>query len=161
MTPSTTLRPRCLAPSSELWRREDFCGSDALNVSLPEIVKKVSSQTGWNFDMTPTYVPVDHFQQIIWGDPRVAGRPKMLQRAAASGLVETAWQAHGGGPRFITPKDIPMVAAGMGSGDFRWAIAGMGRRKSRRSSPSADTRHPSSPNGVAERVGIPAAPRFG
>ena len=66
------------------------------------------------------YIPaidVNELNQVIWRDPRVAGRLDPGMQAATTGLITGA--AHLPGRRqtqFITPMDIGRVAAGMGTG---------------------------------------------
>jgi hypothetical protein len=66
-----------------------------------------------------SYIPVDKFKDVVYGDPNVASSLSRRTQAAAVGLVESA--NHLPGRRYndlpiVTPNDIARVAVGMGSG---------------------------------------------
>lgn len=72
-------------------------------------------------------INVNEFNQVIWGDPRVSNRLDPALQAAATGLVEgAAHLSDNDGARFVTPKDVGRLAAGMGSGYLSGAIVGKG-----------------------------------
>lgn len=95
---------------------------------VPEIWKQAASRTGFELEAAdfypPPIIPVDAFNQRIYQDPFVASRLSPPMQAAASGLLEAAYQARGGGPRLIGPADIARISAGMGSGYLAGAIVG-------------------------------------
>ncbi len=70
--------------------------------------------------MTPV-IPVDAFNRIVWHDPDVAGRLDLPEQVALTSLVGGA--AKRTGNPFVTPADVGMIAAGMGSGYMSgWAV---------------------------------------
>jgi hypothetical protein len=66
----------------------------------------------------PTVVPVDHFKDMIYGDPDVAGRLHPREQAAAVGLIEGAQNLPGrkSGLPLVTASDVGRMAVGLGSG---------------------------------------------
>jgi hypothetical protein len=85
--------------------------------------KHPMTDSALNFSMTKessfSYIPVDKFKEVVYGDPNVASSLSRRTQAAAVGLVESA--NHLPGRRYndfpiVTPNDIARVAVGMGSG---------------------------------------------
>lgn len=67
----------------------------------------------------------DHFNQLIWQDPWVAGPLKPRLQAAASGLITGAANLPGKeNSRLVTPMDVGRMAAGMGAGYMAGAFVG-------------------------------------
>lgn len=72
-------------------------------------------------------IPVDAFNRVIWGDPRVATRLDSPTQAAASSIVTTASRFGQPGFQsspFVTPGQIGALAVGMGSGYISGALVG-------------------------------------
>ncbi len=71
-------------------------------------------------------INVNEFNQIVWTDPRVAGRLSPVMQAATSGLLTGAATLAGqdGQAKLITPWDVGRMAAGMGSGFLSGALVG-------------------------------------
>jgi hypothetical protein len=111
--------PYCLVNAS--------LGERQLSKIIEESIKQAIYEdggSGWDTDLSPTFIPIDSLNHSLFNDPRVSSTLSMPMRAATSGLVETAWRQGGSGPRFVTPADMAMVAAGMGSGYLSGAIVG-------------------------------------
>lgn len=94
--------------------------------SLQRDYEKVASHQFMTGLGTFRPLDVDAFNQVIWQDPRVAGRLPAPIQAAATGAATSAANLPGkpAGTRYITPLDMGRVAAGMGSGFLSGAIAG-------------------------------------
>jgi hypothetical protein len=70
-------------------------------------------------------IDVANFNDMIWGDPRVAEPLTPPQQAAASGMMMGAANLPGKySPRFVTPLDMGRMAAGMGSGYLSGMMVG-------------------------------------
>jgi hypothetical protein len=72
-------------------------------------------------------VPVDAFNRVIWGDPRVANRLDTPTQAAASAMMASASRMGMPGLQqsaFVTPGQVGALAMGMGSGYLSGAIVG-------------------------------------
>jgi hypothetical protein len=99
---------------------------------LCEQTKTAYSDTGFDVGLEPLpEISVDDFKHTVWLDPRVASQLSTPVRAAASGLLESAWYARelrdpqqGRGPRLVGPADIARITAGMGTGYFSGALVG-------------------------------------
>jgi hypothetical protein len=99
--------------------------------NIPEVpldYKAAASRTGFEFE-APGFgpapvIPLDAFNATLFQDPRVSSQLNPAMQAAASGLLEAAYQSRGGGPRLISPADIARISAGMGSGYLSGAIVG-------------------------------------
>lgn len=96
---------------------------------VPECWKEAASRTGFEFEQPgfgppPPIIPIDAFNQQIYQDPYISSQLSPPMQAAASGLMEAAYQTRGGGPRLIGPADIARISAGMGSGYLAGAIVG-------------------------------------
>lgn len=75
----------------------------------------------------PIGVPVDDFNRVVWGDRRVSDLLQLPEKAAITGLVSGASQMPGKrNSSLVTPYDIGMMAAGMGSGYVSGALVGKG-----------------------------------
>jgi len=95
---------------------------------LPECWHGEDSYTGYEGQEPgfgpPPLIPLDTFNRTIYQDPFVASRLSPPSQAAASGLLEAAYQSRGGGPRLIGPMDVARISAGMGAGYLSGAIVG-------------------------------------
>lgn len=90
---------------------------------LERVKAAFDNNTGLGFSA----VPVDSFNRVIWGDPRVANRLSPQTRAAATGLITSAANLPGKlQTQFVTPFDVARIAAGMGSGYLSGALVGKG-----------------------------------
>ena len=70
-------------------------------------------------------IPIDYFQHSLWNDPNVMRGLSPRDRAAASGVVEAAWNAGGQSPsRLVWPRDLARISAGMGAGYLSGALVG-------------------------------------
>lgn len=67
-------------------------------------------------------IPVNEFNQVVWADPRVAGRLDLSTQVAATSLLGGA--AKRTGSPFITPVDMGLMTAGMGSGYMSGLLVG-------------------------------------
>jgi hypothetical protein len=72
----------------------------------------------------PDLIPVERMQQMIWEDPRVAGRLPVSVAAAASALVEGASRQRPRAFPYVTPTEIARMAMGMGAGYTGGMLAG-------------------------------------
>lgn len=95
--------------------------SEDIATTLEKVANIPYTNTGMGFDK----VPVNEFNQIVWGDPRVYSRLNPPVQAAATGLVTGAANLAGRrGTTFVTPSDIGRLAAGMGSGYLSGMLVG-------------------------------------
>lgn len=72
----------------------------------------------------PDLIPVERMQQMIWEDPRVAGRLPVSVAAATSALVEGASRQRPRAFPYVTPTEIARMAMGMGAGYTGGLLAG-------------------------------------
>lgn len=72
----------------------------------------------------PDLIPVERMQQMIWEDPRVAGRLPVSVAAATSALVEGASRQRPREFPYVTPTEIARMAMGMGAGYTGGMLAG-------------------------------------
>jgi hypothetical protein len=98
--------------------------SPILIESIKQAFSEAGYGTGYDIDLSPTPISMDALNHSLFNDPRVSSSLPLPLRAATSGVVETAWNARGQGPRFVTPADMAYIAAGMGSGYVSGAIVG-------------------------------------
>lgn len=61
-------------------------------------------------------IDVTGLQNAIWGDPRVADKMDIHEKALLSGLMGSAAASKGPSTQFVTPMDMGRVTAGMGTG---------------------------------------------
>lgn len=71
-------------------------------------------------------IPVDSFNRVIWGDPRVANELTSQTKALASGVVTAASALGGRRSSIVTPADVAHIAVGMGSGWLSGSLLGHG-----------------------------------
>ena len=96
---------------------------------LPEEARarlKQSAMASGLFADMPS-IDVNEFNEVVWKDPRVAGRLPVSTRAAASGVMAAAANLPGqpyGGSSIVTPLDIGRLAAGMGTGYVSGMLVG-------------------------------------
>lgn len=115
------MTPGLLAGLTNLAGGKSFNDPGLLNSGLA----KTSSYRGFSSSgLQP--IPVQEFNNVIWNDPRVAYRLPQQTQVAASGLVNSAAHLSGGSPgvNWVTPKDIGILTAGMGSGYLSGMIVG-------------------------------------
>ena len=96
---------------------------------LDSSFKQAFSRTGWELDTElqgpSPIIPIDSFNQTIYRDPFVSSQLSPPIQAAASGLMEAAYNSQPRpGARLVSPMDIARVSAGMGSGYLSGAIVG-------------------------------------
>ena len=107
LQPIQSVRANAFAKLSEA-----LDSDDELDLRL----KQAISMPGYG--LADPLLPVTDFSETVWGDPRVSGRLSVPVRAAATGLVESAYHARGGGARLVSPMDIGRITAGIGTGRF-------------------------------------------
>jgi hypothetical protein len=69
-------------------------------------------------------IDVTGLQNAIWGDPRVADRMDIHEKALLSGLMGSAASSKGPNTQFVTPMDMGRVTAGMGTGYASGVVVG-------------------------------------